>query len=486
MKQIFFGDKRLLPTGVHFLNCIKDKCSIVLRKIAPTRNAELNFGRFLNNKRVSVSTLKNVFMDTLSGLKTVSQGRHILLVEDSSEFSFGLEPHKTGLAQVGNGKELGFYLHPVLALDAADGGCLGIAEAEIYLRKPAEAAESAESAESAQSIPLTKSALKAAAKVAAKVRHKTRQKLPFAVKESYRWLSSIESALKRTPDAARHTVIADREGDIYEALSGFTDLSCDFVVRCQYLDRTLNQTRSGYSLADALANLTIAGSYAVNLPPTDKRSAHEALLDVKFGVVLLARPQSGLVKHLPKHLKVNVVQVSERPESVVNKEEPISWVLLTSHNIENLDQAREIIRFYRWRWVIEQVFRTLKSQGLDMEQSEIETYDRLAKLAILALIAAVQIMQLVQAREGQTQQPIESVFTPEQVVVLEKLNPTLEGRTEKLKNPHKKNTLAFAAWIIARLGGWSGYQKQRPPGPITMKNGLIRFQAMVQGFYIRI
>jgi len=45
------------------------------------------------------------------------------------------------------------------------------------------------------------------------------------------------------------------------------------------------------------------------------------------------------------------------------------------------------------------------------------------------------------------------------------LNSTLEGKTDKLKNPHQE---ASFAWTIARLGGWSGYQRYRPADPKTI------------------
>ena len=151
----------------------------------------------------------------------------------------------------------------------------------------------------------------------------------------------------------------------------------------------------------------------------------------------------------------------------------------------SVEQALQIVRYYRWRWVIEQVFRTLKSQGLNIEGSDVSTYEALVNLALMALMAAVQIMQLVQAREGKTNQPIESSFSAAEIEVLQAINPTLEGKTEKLKNPHPPHSLAFAAWIIARLAGWSGYAKQRPPGPITMKIGLIRFKNIAEGFFLR-
>ncbi|TIM04298.1 hypothetical protein [Mesorhizobium sp.] len=66
--------------------------------------------------------------------------------------------------------------------------------------------------------------------------------------------------------------------------------------------------------------------------------------------------------------------------------------------------------------------------------------------------------------------------------MLEALIARLEGKTQKQNNPHPQHTLAWAAWCIARLGGWNGYAKERPPGPVTFSNGLRRFHAIAEGF----
>ena len=49
------------------------------------------------------------------------------------------------------------------------------------------------------------------------------------------------------------------------------------------------------------------------------------------------------------------------------------------------------------------------------------------------------------------------------------------------KNPFRVHSLPWAAWIIARLGGWSGYVKAHGrPGYITMKEGLDRFNQHIE------
>ena len=59
----------------------------------------------------------------------------------------------------------------------------------------------------------------------------------------------------------------------------------------------------------------------------------------------------------------------------------------------------------------------------------------------------------------------------------------LEGKTEKQKNPYPKENLAWASWIIARLGGWKGYVKSEGfAGPITIGRGLKMFYGIYDGW----
>ena len=57
-----------------------------------------------------------------------------------------------------------------------------------------------------------------------------------------------------------------------------------------------------------------------------------------------------------------------------------------------------------------------------------------------------------------------------------------EGKSKKLRNPYIKGSLPWASWVIGRLGGWSGYQSQRPAGIRTMINGLKKFEFIFLGW----
>jgi hypothetical protein len=103
---------------------------------------------------------------------------------------------------------------------------------------------------------------------------------------------------------------------------------------------------------------------------------------------------------------------------------------------------------------------------------------------VVALIAALRIMQLVIGRDGRTAQSMADAIDPANETALKALNGSLEGRTEKLKNPHPLASLAWLAWIVSRLGGWSGYTSRgyKPAGPKTIARGLLRLDAFLEGW----
>ena len=124
------------------------------------------------------------------------------------------------------------------------------------------------------------------------------------------------------------------------------------------------------------------------------------------------------------------------------------WRLLTTHTVADAADARRIVGFYRQRWTIEQLFRTLKTHGFDVEALRLAEGGPFEKLVAASLIAAVSVLQLVRERDGTAKRPLEDAFDPEDQPALEAVSADLEGKTARQKNPHPKGSLAFAAWVL--------------------------------------
>ena len=140
-----------------------------------------------------------------------------------------------------------------------------------------------------------------------------------------------------------------------------------------------------------------------------------------------------------------------------------------------------MIQWYRWRWQIEQLFALLKRVGLDLESTRLESVNAIERLTILALMVALRILQLKIGRADESL-PASMTFSAQQQQCLMHLMPRLQGRTQKQQNPFSSGSLPWASWLIARLGGWSGYRSQSPPGIRTLSQGLKKFETLFEGW----
>ena len=424
---------------------IVDRKTICLRRLGEGRRDEMCFGRFLHNPRV---TLEEMLATTAAAVRLPVADRHVLAIQDTTEVNYQARARRThGLGTVGNGRDCGFFLHPVLVVDAAHGGVLGLAGAQLWNRTTGKAANY--------------------------------RQLPIELKESSRWLAGAELAQEALLGAALVTIVADRESDIYDEFARIPDAHTHLVTRvCR--DRALAEGAALYPFTDALPE---RHRYRLALPALRHRPPRLATMALRFAAVEIRRPAACPDKSLAPMLRLHVVDVREVDPP---PEQPaVHWRLLTTHPVADVGMAMQVVAWYCRRWIIEQLFRTLKKQGLDIEGSQVEDADALMKLTVIALIAATRTLQLVLARDGTTEQSASEAFAEPAIEVIARLQPQLEGKTAKQKNPYPPRSLAWAAWTIARLGGWNGYASERPPGPITMHHGLQRFDAIVQGFHLR-
>jgi len=421
----------------------KDVC---LRRLARgVRAREVRFNRFLGNAKV---TTARVIEGWSEGTPAAAEGRHVLAIQDTSEINFTTTAERRrGLGEIGRGNGRGVLLHPMLAVDAESGSCLGLLSGQVWTRKGRRT-----------------------------VSHDLRD---LSDKESQRWVATALAAEPLLARAAMVTALGDRESDIFALYASAAEKRFHVIARSMH-DRKLADGIGLYAASEAMA---VVEQRVIVLPARAQRPERVAPLELRFGAVSLARPQTRFLRHLPKSLPLTLVDVRERdPPSGI---EPLHWRLLTTHPVANAEQAWRIVEWYKRRWLIEQFFRVLKTQGFRLEDSQVGTAERLLKLVAIAAKAAVITLQLLQARDGRSHQPVRLAFDTNEVTTLKALNQNLEAQSKRLRNPHPPDSLAWAAWIIGRLGGWDGYPSSRPPGPITMKHGLEYFHAVAVGWSLK-
>ena len=421
---------------------VRRPCSRI-RRLAGSRAREIQFTRFLRNERVSVEE-----MASHAAVRTASRvaGRDVIVVQDTSELILGgRRARANGYGPVGKGGGTrGLLLHAALALDADSDALLGLVDVQVWNRDKG--------------------------KVTA------RRSRATADKESQRWLSSTAKADGALSAARSITVISDRESDIYEHFARRPP-NVELIVRANWNRRI--KLKSGefvgqFAFVDSLPEAT---RFSVTIPAAPGRKERTAELALRFSPVMICRPHPSPAPDLPDMVRLTIVDVRE--VSSTHDGEPIHWRLLTTHVVRSSKQARRIVDLYRKRWTIEEYFRTIKSAGFDIEEADIGEPEVMIKFVAAAAVAAVTIMQLVRARDGTTEEKLIEAFDPDDRPVLEALSVQLEGATEKQKNPHRKGTLAFAAWVIARLGGWTAYYGK--PGPMVMRMGLEAFRRIKYG-----
>jgi hypothetical protein len=403
---------------------------VSVRALGGGRAGEMRIARFLHNDKVTTQAM----MET-ARQQTCARvaGRHVLAIQDSSALRV-------------DEKGIGVLLHPVLAVDADTEAVLGLIDNAFLTRRGGARGN--------------------------------RKQRPFADKDSRRWLAGAEAASAlAAAGAACVTVVEDREGDIYECFA-FKPAGVEKLVRAAQ-DRNVKGGSSVFAKAEEWAQ---AGRMAVQLPAAPGRKARRAELSLRFGEVEIQRPASRKAgQGLPDSIVVTLVVACET--AAPQGQEPARWLLYTTHKVNTLDDARRIVSLYRRRWTIEQLFRTMKTKGFDIEALRQQPNGPLEKLVTAILIAAVTVMQLVAERDGRTGCPLADALDADDRPALAAICTSLEGNTAKQKNPHPPGTLAWAAWIFARLGGWTGYYGK--PGPIVMLRGMTQFQTIKHGWNLR-
>lgn len=428
---------------------------VIVNRFEQNHADKIGAYRMLSNTRID-------YKDLSQGLyRDVSKNRqhsHLLCIQDTSEVNLTnhkdlFEKDDPDIGQLTKKGNVGFFCHPMLVVDPINQIPLGLSSIEL-LNRPFE--------------------------------HKNKferkyKSLPIEEKESFRWIKSVNQTKEVLTYIPSLTIVGDRESDIYEEMVMVPDSQTNLLIRLTHNRRLYDNDEL---LFDVLSHSSKKTEFSLELKSNPKRQNRIAKIEVRYVKVKIQKPGNFRKGQYPEYVELWAIEARESSETIPDEEEPVLWRLLTTHEINSVEDAITYIGWYKQRWYIEELFRVLKKQGLDIESSQLSTGAAMKNLTVIALQVALVTMLLKLSMQSEEKLPADILFNKEQKKFLNLVNEQVQGKTKKQKNPYNKNTLAWAAWIIARLSGWSGYGAHGKAGYISLKRGCDIFNAKFEGFLI--
>lgn len=431
MGDAVLGDRRLEVRLERIVEALARRPSESLPKAMEREDALEGTYRFLGNERVSAEAI--LAPHRARTLERCGEHARVLALFDTTELSFGGK--REGLGQLKGDKGRGLLAHVGLAL-SADGKrtALGVLHLETIVRRDSARSRQAESSEREP--------------------------------ESRRWgrgASSVHALLPRA------ICVMDREGDIFELIEQMSGRGQDFVIRAAQNRNTVQGLL--LDMLDAAALVTTRTIQLRERPHrkgarrSPARSAHTAQLQIRALSVSLRSPNSARNANALERsdsLRVNMVHVVE-PEPPAG-EQPLEWVLLTSLPVETVLEVDFVVDSYRARWMIEELFKALKS-GCALEKRQLESVRSMTNVLAVSLPIAWLLLALRASSRDQPDRPATTLLSPTMLQALRLLHLKRAGKplAEQL-------TVKDVTWAIAGLGGH--IKNNGDPGFLVLGRGM--------------
>jgi hypothetical protein len=434
------GDHRLEARLLMMVAAMEEAPTRSLAGATKTVAAREAAYRFVENPRVAMDELMAPHRSRTAA--RCAEAGKVYVVSDTTECAFKGARRGQALGRL-QGKQRGFLAHTAIAV-SADGekrplGVLGI---DIIVREEEK---------------------KAHQNIYAQKRDPQRESLkwPSLVDQTEAQLAGVE---------AIH--VMDREGDIYELLSGMLAAGRKFVIRSgqdRFVPgegRLFQAVISGSVLLEREVKLSRRVEQARTAGHGrghPSRSERTATVQISSRSVGLRRPKTTTAEY-PAALTVNVVHVHE--PSPPEGEPAVDWVLLTTEPVDTAEQVALVVDAYRARWLIEEFFKALKT-GCAFEDRLLRTILTLTNTLGLLAVIAWRLMVLRWLDRHTPDAPATTVLEP---ILIEALAARLRHIREPKALPLQP-TVADVMRAIARLGGhhksngnpgwqilWAGFQ----------------------------
>lgn len=467
MAGVDLNDQRLNQRVTRILSALGERPTASIPAACGGRTEMTAAYRFFDNDKATYAKILEPHVAHTR--ERVRAQKVVLCVQDTSEIELTRPQQQVaGAGPLAAGSRQGIFLH-LLEAFTPDGTPLGSIWSHIWARDEA----------ALQTPPQDK--------------RKQRKAAPIEAKESFRWLQGLRhtrALAEECPDVTC-VCVADSESDIYELFAeprGETNPVHWLIRLCQ--DRALagnpeeeeaavqaRLIRAGVAQAPVLFTKEIAVRGRVPKVSCEDRGrrqprqGRQAVVEVRAATLTL-RPPSRPGRPLPE-VTVNVVWVREvNPPA---DDVPVEWLLVTTLPIDDIEQVREIIQYYCVRWMIEVLFRTLKS-GCRVEERRFERVERLERCLAVYAIVAWRTLYVCRLGRSCPDLDCEAVFEPSEWK-------SVWMAVHRQSPPKKSPRLAEMVRLIAQLGGYVNRpNREDPPGPQTVWLGLQRMRDLAWGW----
>jgi hypothetical protein len=367
-----------------------------------------------------------------STIERIKKDEIVLAIQDTTNIDLTSHPATTGVGYLDHKKSSGLKVHSTLAV-SSNGVPLGIIEQQVWAREQENLG------------------------IAKKRRQRERQQ-----KESQRWLDGLENTQTLIPSSIKVITIGDSEADIFDLFSLKRRENSHLLIRGTH-NRKVDHCAK--YIHQAIRQIQPSGTLTVEVKRSPEHSARLAKLTIRFASFDIQVPSHHIGRLQLKPVSLQVILArEENPPPATN---PISWLLITSLEINSLEAAAKCVQCYSYRWLIERYHYTLKS-GCGIEKLQLSTARRINMALATYTIVAWRLLWLTYQARVNPDLPCDAVL---ELNEWQSLCATIHHNPIP---PDKPPSLHDAVRMIATLGGFLGRKSDGEPGVKTIWRGLRR------------
>lgn len=382
------------------------------------------FYRFMDSDKVSHTTL--IHPHTEKAKKVISQQSVILSIQDSTTLTFKRNYEIEGLYDVGNIP--GLVIHNTISVIPHNnyGIISGLLHQIINRRIPKEK----------------------------RAKGNTEIKL---------WTESIK-AVGNPSEKTTIIDVMDRGADAAEVMNCSLENQHEFILRAKY-DRYVKDDEHKY-LFEYAKSLQVMGQKTLKVQASNGRKKRKAKLNIAYSKITLKSPKN---QQQFSPVNCNIIHVYEK--DTPDSQEPLEWFLLTSLEVNTFEDAKKVIRYYTYRWIIEEFHKCLKT-GFRIEQTQMKELQRIESLLGMISVSSVKLLQMRDLAKRNPNEDALKYVSGEDIKIVRAYYKTNETTQMKIGT--------FLRYI-AQMGGFLNRKSDGNPGWQSIWEGWKFFLTLKEG-----